>query len=56
MTTASFIYEDFSWVNVCEQRYILQEVGRHVEQVAFLDVLSLSSIGPYSLIYPSPGF
>ena len=56
MTTASYIYKDFSRVNVCEQRSILQEMGRHIEQVVFLDVLSSSSIGPYSLICPSPGF
>jgi len=56
MTTVSYIYEDFSRVNVCEQRSSLQEVGRHVEQVAFLDLLSSSPIGTYSLICPSPGF
>jgi hypothetical protein len=36
---------------VCRKR-----VGMSVEQVAFFDVLSSSSVGTYGLICPSPGF
>ena len=56
MTPASYICDDLSKVNICEQRSSLQEVGRHVNgEVAYWDVLS-AFVGPYGVICRSAGF